>query len=156
MKVIKAINENGGIRPETPIPSSAVKVVCDGQNYLVYEEGDIIPDDVPVAPLGTFLGVEVYDTNGVKRTVAEAIAGMFSASQGNIDTVSDQFKIVSEMIAIQFAKCGWLAWTELGISGVTDEASAQAHFNINIKPLWDKRNGLRLQAKQFIQGIGYV
>lgn len=29
--------------PESPIPLTAVKVVCDGVFYTVYEAGDVIP-----------------------------------------------------------------------------------------------------------------
>ncbi len=36
--VIKTLAE-----PETPLPLTAVKVVCDGEFYTVYEEGDVMP-----------------------------------------------------------------------------------------------------------------
>lgn len=150
MKTIPAENHNGVNSPSTIIPKDAKKVVFDGSNYLVYEEGDVIPAEPESKSMGNFLGNVVYSDRDVKKVVADAIENMFSASQGNIDTVSDQFKIVSEMIAIQFALTGWLSWAEIGLSGVTDEASAQKYFDSNIKPLWDTRNLLRQQAKQFI------
>ena len=150
MKTIPAENYNGVNIPSAPIPKDAKKVIFDGSNYLVYEEGDVIPVESESKSIGNFLGNVVYSDRDVKKGVADAIANMFSASQGNIDTVSDQFKIVSEMIAIQFAKIGWMTWSEVGISGVTDEVSAQKHFDNNVKPLWDNRNSLRQLAKQFL------
>lgn len=39
--VLIAEGENGPVAmPATPIPMTAVRVVCDGTDYLVYEEGD--------------------------------------------------------------------------------------------------------------------
>ncbi len=28
-----------------PIPTNAIRVVCDGTNYIVYEEGDELPPE---------------------------------------------------------------------------------------------------------------
>ena len=43
MKTIPAVEVEGVLTPETPIPSTAIQVVCDGQTYTVYEDGDELP-----------------------------------------------------------------------------------------------------------------
>jgi hypothetical protein len=34
---------SGALSPSQPIPSNAIRVVCDGVNYIVYQPGDTIP-----------------------------------------------------------------------------------------------------------------
>lgn len=44
MYKIKAIEDNGGLKPETPLPKENVAMIlCDGTDYIVYEIGDEIP-----------------------------------------------------------------------------------------------------------------
>lgn len=33
------------IAPAEPFPDDAIKIVCDGKQYLVYQPGDILPKD---------------------------------------------------------------------------------------------------------------
>lgn len=33
------------ISPAEPIPDDAIKVVCDGETYTVYQPGDTLPKD---------------------------------------------------------------------------------------------------------------
>lgn len=43
MITIPAIQINGSNAPASPIPASARRVIFDGANYIVYEQGDILP-----------------------------------------------------------------------------------------------------------------
>lgn len=44
MYKIKAIEEAGGLRPETTLPKENVAmIVCDGSDYIIYELGDELP-----------------------------------------------------------------------------------------------------------------
>jgi len=45
MYKIKAISENGSLIPETPLPKGEdiAMIVCDGTDYIVYEQGDELP-----------------------------------------------------------------------------------------------------------------
>jgi hypothetical protein len=44
MYKIKAIAEAGGLRPETALPKeNVVMIVCDGTDYIIYEQGDELP-----------------------------------------------------------------------------------------------------------------
>ena len=45
MKVIPALSDDGGLVPAEPIPETAVRVVCDGKTYTVYEDGDELPKE---------------------------------------------------------------------------------------------------------------
>lgn len=45
MKKIAIERVGDAIKPSEEIPQSAVRVVCDGEHYLVYEEGDELPAD---------------------------------------------------------------------------------------------------------------
>ena len=33
------------LKPSEPIPANAIRVVCDGQDYIVYEVGDELPPE---------------------------------------------------------------------------------------------------------------
>lgn len=44
MYKIKAIAEEGGLRPETQLPKENVAmIICDGTDYVIYEQGDELP-----------------------------------------------------------------------------------------------------------------
>lgn len=44
MYKIKAIEQNGGLVPETPLPKeNVVMILCDGSDYIIYEQGDELP-----------------------------------------------------------------------------------------------------------------
>lgn len=44
MYKIKAISEAGGLRPESELPKENVAmIVCDGTDYIIYEQGDELP-----------------------------------------------------------------------------------------------------------------
>lgn len=44
MYKIKAILKEGGLIPESPLPKeNVVMIVCDGTDYIVYEQGDELP-----------------------------------------------------------------------------------------------------------------
>lgn len=44
MYKIKAIEVSGGLQPESPLPKeNVVMIVCDGSDYIVYEQGDELP-----------------------------------------------------------------------------------------------------------------
>lgn len=45
MYTIKAIEQNGGLVPETPLPKdeNVVMIVCNGTDYIIYEKGDELP-----------------------------------------------------------------------------------------------------------------
>lgn len=45
MYKIKAIEQDGGLVPESPLPKDAnVKmIVCNGTDYIIYEQGDELP-----------------------------------------------------------------------------------------------------------------
>ena len=45
MILIPAILVDSILKPSEPIPTNALRVVCDGTNYIVYEEGDELPAD---------------------------------------------------------------------------------------------------------------
>lgn len=49
MKTIPVEHVGEAIQPSEPFPDTAIKVVCDGQNYTVYEEGDELPPEPPAA-----------------------------------------------------------------------------------------------------------
>lgn len=53
MIIIPAIHEqiNGidTLVPQTPIPTDAIMVTCDGANYAVYQPGDTV-SNFPVTP----------------------------------------------------------------------------------------------------------
>lgn len=50
MKTIPVIEIGGVLTPESPLPSSAIKIVCDGQTYTVYEAGDELPSEPTTPP----------------------------------------------------------------------------------------------------------
>jgi hypothetical protein len=43
MKIIETVLIDDVINPSEPIPAAAIHIVCDGETYTVYEEGDEIP-----------------------------------------------------------------------------------------------------------------
>ena len=45
MKTISAILVDNVLKPSEPIPATALRVVCDGTNYTVYEQGDELPPE---------------------------------------------------------------------------------------------------------------
>ena len=45
MKTIAAVLVDNVLKPSEPIPTNAIKVVCDGVNYTVYEQGDELPPE---------------------------------------------------------------------------------------------------------------
>lgn len=45
MKIIPIVLFDDVIKPSEPIPASAVRIVCDGTNYIVYEDGDELPPE---------------------------------------------------------------------------------------------------------------
>ena len=45
MKLIDIVLVDDVIKPSEPIPANAIRVVCDGTNYIVYEEGDELPPE---------------------------------------------------------------------------------------------------------------
>ena len=45
MKIIPTILVDSILKPSEPIPTNAIKVVCDGVNYTVYEQGDELPPE---------------------------------------------------------------------------------------------------------------
>lgn len=48
MYKIKAIENAGGLMPETPLPKgeNVVMIVCDGTDYIIYEQGDELPQQI--------------------------------------------------------------------------------------------------------------
>ena len=45
MKLIDTVLVDNVLKPSEPIPATAVRVVCDGTNYIVYEDGDELPPE---------------------------------------------------------------------------------------------------------------
>jgi len=45
MKIIVVVIVDGILTPSEPIPDTAIRVVCDGTNYTVYEQGDELPHE---------------------------------------------------------------------------------------------------------------
>ena len=45
MKIISIVLVDDVIKPSEPIPANAIRVVCDGTNYTVYEQGDELPPE---------------------------------------------------------------------------------------------------------------
>ena len=45
MKIISAVLVDNVLKPSEPIPTNAIHVVCDGTNYIVYEESDDLPHE---------------------------------------------------------------------------------------------------------------
>jgi len=43
MKIIPVVAINDVLCPSKPIPDTAILVLCNGETYTVYEEGDEIP-----------------------------------------------------------------------------------------------------------------
>lgn len=43
MKIPAVIVADGVLGPDESIPENAIAVVCDGENYVVYEPGDEVP-----------------------------------------------------------------------------------------------------------------
>jgi len=45
MYKIKAIENAGGLMPESPLPKgeNVVMIVCNGTDYIIYEQGDELP-----------------------------------------------------------------------------------------------------------------
>ena len=47
MILIPVVLVDDVLKPSEPIPASAVRVVCDGTNYTVYEQGDeLLPEPI--------------------------------------------------------------------------------------------------------------
>lgn len=46
MKLIDTVLVDDVIKPSEPIPALAVRIVYDGTNYIVYEEGDELPPEL--------------------------------------------------------------------------------------------------------------
>ena len=44
MIIIKCVDVDGVLCPETDIPTNAVMIFCDGTNYTVYMPGDELPE----------------------------------------------------------------------------------------------------------------
>ena len=45
MKIISAVLVDNVLKPSEPLPTNAIHVVCNGTNYIVYEEGDELPHE---------------------------------------------------------------------------------------------------------------
>lgn len=45
MILIPAILVGNVLKPSEPIPATAIKIVCDGEKYVIYEEGDELPPE---------------------------------------------------------------------------------------------------------------
>lgn len=47
ISIFRGKNEDGEptISPAEPIPDDAIKIVCDGEKYIVYQPGDTLPKD---------------------------------------------------------------------------------------------------------------
>ena len=45
MILIPVVLVDDVLKPSEPIPASAVRVVCDGTDYTVYEQGDDLPPE---------------------------------------------------------------------------------------------------------------
>lgn len=43
MMTIPAVLHGESLTPAEPFPSDAIAIVCDGENYVVYQAGDDIP-----------------------------------------------------------------------------------------------------------------
>jgi hypothetical protein len=43
MILIPTIFIDSILKPSEPIPATAIKIVCDGTNYTVYEDSDELP-----------------------------------------------------------------------------------------------------------------
>ena len=145
---------DGIIQPETPIPKDAIKVVCDGTKYIVYQKDDVLPSPQIIQPKGEFLGKKIYNAKDVKKAVAEEIATIFATPTDSGDKVADQLKLVCDILALLCAKEGWVSYAQAGIQGVTTETQAITYITDNLVPLLNQRNSLRQQAKQFIQDKG--
>ena len=47
MRLIPVVKIDGVNCPSEPLPNNeALKIVCDGENYIVYEAGDELPEEV--------------------------------------------------------------------------------------------------------------
>ncbi|HQZ60635.1 MAG TPA: hypothetical protein PLQ39_13245 [Acinetobacter sp.] len=46
MILIPVVLVDSILKPSEPIPTNAVRVVCDGTNYTVYEQGDELPPEL--------------------------------------------------------------------------------------------------------------
>lgn len=44
MTTIPVTTVDDVLAPSAPIPRDALAVVCDGENYIVYQPGDTLPD----------------------------------------------------------------------------------------------------------------
>jgi hypothetical protein len=47
MKTIPIQQVGEALQPAEPIPETAIRVICDGKNYTVYEQGDELPPEAP-------------------------------------------------------------------------------------------------------------
>ena len=45
MVLIPVVLVDSILKPSEPIPANALRVVCDGTNYIVYEDGDELPPE---------------------------------------------------------------------------------------------------------------
>jgi len=45
MILIPVMLENDCFCSSVPLPNTAIKIVCDGVNYIVYEQGDALPPE---------------------------------------------------------------------------------------------------------------
>jgi len=43
MKIINVVAVDEVLRPSEPIPETAILVLCNGETYTVYEDGDELP-----------------------------------------------------------------------------------------------------------------
>ena len=49
MKKIKAIQKENGLVPESPLPKENVRmIVCTGEEYIIFEQGDVLPGEISV------------------------------------------------------------------------------------------------------------
>lgn len=78
MKTIASKLVNGANAPASEIPSTAISVVFNGTNYIVYEKGDAVPaidyKDAPVA-------IEDEATLKAQLTQSQLDAGLWAKLQ---------------------------------------------------------------------------
>ena len=47
---IKAIQKENGLVPEFTLPKENVRmIVCTGSDYIIFEQGDVLPNEINVA-----------------------------------------------------------------------------------------------------------
>lgn len=88
--------------------------------------------------------------NDVLIATANRTSNLFSDPTGLLSPERYQIKLMSQMLAILFAYAGTITYPQIGISSITDKASADAYITTNLLPLWLQSFQIQAEAAKYI------